>query len=355
MSPPSIPSSYETQQSPIGTIPTLPTLPVGYNELGQRVQTNYSRSNSQTTPIISEISNPIPSLPPGFGTDGKRICDISKLLSSTDNVHPQHGVFPPTNNQPEITLPQRSYTAPDEMNYVDENSAIINDLKILVSRLETDMKISQDSLVQCQCEITKLRQQNEELIADNKRLSSAKNHLESQMSILNGTSPIRSNNGSTPHSKYTPSGNWSSTQSMNPHALNSRSKRNTEPYIINNDPRNYNHRQSEPILLNIPMRPNKLPLNKNNSTIRSPNSQPSSYSHDHSPMYDGDTVYHNSYISRQSPGSDNNVYRNHTQRTKMTSSGDDLTSGGEDRNSVRSFESGNNVILSGQNTTETIV
>ena len=331
----------------------LPVLPAGYNELGQRVKTdhsNYSRSNSQTTPIVSEISNPLPPVPPGFSLDGHKIDDINDILPSKDVIHPNHGTLPPTEDHPEMAFPQRSYTTPDE------NSTIITDLNILVNRLQTELKLSKETLVQYECEIAKLRLHNEELLIDNKRLSSAKNQLESQMSVLNGTSPMRSSNGMggamTPHSKYPP--NWSSTtQTVNSHVYNSRSKRNTEPYLNYDAARGYTHRQSEPNMLSIPTRPTKLPLNKSNGGIRAPNSQPTSYSGDHSPLYDSDTY---PYFSRQSPGSDT-MPRERTIRAKMTSSGDDLTSGGEDRNSVRSFESGNsgNVTLTGQNTTETVV
>ena len=316
----------------------IPTLPVGYSGTGQRIQTTdpYSRSNSQTTPTVAEVMDPVPSLPPGYNKQGKRIDDISEFTSSsTDSYHPSYGPMPV--DAPSSGLPLRSHTSSEA-----EQAAIIADMKSLINHLQTELNITQERFLGSEKEVMALRQQNEELLMDNKRLISAKNQFESYISVVTGTSQGPNGSGgmaTTP--QYGGSGNWSNSSQYG-------RKRNTEP-LLNPDMRSYfSHRQSEPAMLNVPARPNKLPLNKKG--LRSPSSQPSSY--DHSPMYNPEMF---PYKSRQSPGSDG---RQVQQGGRMSTSRDDLTSGGEDRNSVRSFESGNsgNITLTTQiSTTETIV
>ena len=336
LSPPSIPSSYSSNPSS----GMLPTLPAGFNESGQRIRSDLSRSSSQTTPTVSEISNPIPVLPPGFSSDGRKIDDIAEYLSPQDFVHPDHGPMP--SDTPMSNLPLRSHTSPET-----ENAVAIADLKVLVTNLQTELSLSNERMIKYEDEILRLQQQNEELLLDNKRLSSEKNRFESYISVVTGTSQGGSNGmggATTPHSKFT---NWSAPISST-HVYNR--KRNTEPFF-GTDGRTFNHRQSEPNMLNVPARPNKLPLNKKNGGLRN---HPTSYSLEPSPMHELDGYR---YISRQSPSSDT-TGRERSLQARMTSSGDELTSGGEDRNSVRSFESGNsgNVTLTTQlTTTETVV
>ena len=315
----------------------FPLIPVGFNGTGQRIQTtdSYSRSNSQTTPTtVAEVIDPSkPCLPPGYNKQGKRIDDISEYTSSSiDSYHPSHGPMPV--DAPLSSLPLRSHTSSET-----EQASAIAEMKSLINRLQTELNIGQERLMSSENEVMALRQQNEELLMDNKRLIAAKNQFESYISVVTGTSQGPNGSGgmaTTP--QYGGSGNWSNSSQYG-------RKRSTEPL----DMRSYfNHRQSEPAMLSVPARPNKLPLNKKG--LRSPSSQPSSY--DHSPMYDPEMF---PYKSRQSPGSDG---RQVQHGGRMSVSRDDLTSGGEDRSSVRSFESGNsgNITLTTQiSTTETIV
>lgn len=314
----------------------LPVLPTGYNESGQRIKIDVSSlSRSCVSSDVSEVSDPVPVLPPGFNVEGKKIDDVSEYISSKDPVHPNHGLMPASSPQTESTIIQ---TVRDE--------EALAELNLIISSLRAELASSQDRVQEYETEFTRLRKMNDDLRTENGKLKNANNRLESFVRVVTGKdTPDGPGTATTPHPKM---GNWSAPQ--NPSLILSNSKRSTDP-SIHSDMLGYmvSHRQSEPNMLSVPTRPNKLPLNKKMvSGARTYNSQPNSYNYDHSPVY-----------QRSSPNVDY-YYSSRGVQKKHSSSRDDLTSGGEDGSSMKSFDSGSsngNVILSSQqvSTTETIV
>ena len=363
LSPPQ-PNSFGSRQSSASN--HLPTLPVGFDRHGRRIskgqevtQTSYSRADSQTTPTISEVSqeaDPIPTLPPGYGNDGRKKDDVSELISPPHVVHPNYGPVPSApNTRDELVKVQRSHTSPSHQQ---------DELSICIKNYEMELKHFQDLLAAAEAENQKLKQQNKELLDDNKSLNAIKNQLESHIRILQDSAhPSKGGALSggvgavTPHG-YSQFPSWS----QSPGSLGTQNymlgrKRNTEPYMGDVRSIYHNGRQSEPTLLNVPVhltRPNKLPLKNMRGGS---NSNPNSYSVDRSPMHDIDR--HPRY-THHSPSSDSSPRDHSHLHARVSSSADDLTSGGEDKSSIRSFESGNsftgnNFTLAGQGTTETIV
>lgn len=314
----------------------LPILPTGFNESGQRI--NDRSCVSSDGGVTLDTTDLLPVLPPGFNMEGKKINDISEYISPKEPVHPSHGLMPATSPQTESTNPQTHTTTA-------QDDDTITELNLMIQSLRAELTAAQDRFQECEADCILLKRRNDDLRTENIKLKNANNRLESYVRIITGKdTPDQPPQVTTPHPK---TGGWSAPHNLSS-SLNS-GKRNTEP-LLHTDifgPHMMNHRQSEPNMLNVPTRPNKLPLNKKMGNVRISNSQPNSYSYEHSPVYQRSPNIDYYYTPRGVP-------------KKHSASRDDLTSGGEDGNSMKSFDSGSsngNVMLNTQqiSATETIV
>lgn len=340
---------------------------------------------SITNPSSSDVSSgPIPSLPSGFNSDGSRRESVSKLINQSHNehIHPDAGPLPPAPPPYSSVQHQPSGPSVDQVPYhrnftspVSKEDTLLASLRERIHLLEEDnirfstsfetqqiefeehYKHLEDELRRVARERDRLLGDKDILVTEKERVIAINRHLESQISVLRQSgrgkpvgTPI-----STPSRLLSPNYLASSNGSI-VHVPPKDSRRTTEPYL--KDPKffaNQYHHTSEPILKFTPhssvARPNNLPLGIVDTTQQMPSYQDTPFPPD----------MRRPTRTHQSPGSDSSqdggiVHSYH----KVSMSADDLTSGGEDQNSVRSFGSNHsggkiNFELSGVNNTRSTV
>lgn len=300
-----------------------------------------------------------PSLPIGYNSDGSRqVSDVEQLVDQVpdETIRPDVGPLPPT-PPPMTSSPLNSCNLPVSQERSDESFIIQlqeriqlleTDNKRLSSLLDTQhfeyvnqCKILEEELKVVLQEKEKIQHERDIIAHERDKLSAINRHLESQMTLMRQgggrgkcvTTPI-----TTPTQQRLLSPNFTPMGGVP--KLDTR--RVTDPYI-NKDLRfsQLHHRPSEPTNLssgggtskfNPHTRPNNLPLGimGNGMTPQiTPSYQDTPYPLD----------YRRPPQTRQSPGSDSSQDGLAQHYYKVSHSTDDLTSGGEDQNSVRSFGS----------------